>query len=39
MHLQFSPLHQRRLAKPRLPTIPGKSYRVEYSQDLTQNQW
>ena len=39
MHLQLSPLRHRRLAKPRLPTVPGKTYRVEYSEDLTQNQW
>ena len=39
MHLQLSPLRHRRLAKPRLPTVPGKTYRVEYSEDLTQNRW
>ena len=39
MRLQLSPLRHRRLAKPRLPAVPGKSYRVEYSEDLTQNQW
>ncbi len=39
IHLQWSPLRHRRLAKPRLPTVPGKTYRVEYSEDLTQNHW
>ena len=48
MHLQWSPLRHRRLAKPRLPTVPGnpfdcaqgiRTYRVEYSEDLTQNRW
>ena len=37
MHLQWSPLRQRRLAKPRLATVPGKTCRVEHSEDLTQN--
>ena len=39
MRLRLSPLRHRRLAKPRLPTVAGKTYRVEYSEDLTQNQW
>ena len=39
MHLQWSPLRHRRLAKPRLPTVLGKTYRVEYSEDLSKNQW
>ena len=39
MRLQLSPLRHRRLAKPRLPTVPGKTYRVEYSEDLSKNQW
>ena len=30
MHLQLSPLR---------PTVPGKTYRAEYSEDLTQNRW
>ena len=38
-HLQWSPLRHRLLAKPRLPTVPGKTCRVEYSEDLTKNQW
>ncbi len=33
--LQLSPLRHRRLAKPRLPTQPGKTYRIEYTEDLT----
>ncbi len=37
--LQLSPLRHRRLAKPRLPTQPGKTYRIEYTDDLTTNQW
>ncbi len=37
--LQLSPLRHRRLAKPRLPTQPGKTYRLEYTEDLTTNQW
>ncbi|MEO7318788.1 MAG: hypothetical protein ABIZ56_07345 [Chthoniobacteraceae bacterium] len=32
-------MRHRRLAKPRLPTVPSKTYRVAYSEDLTQNQW
>ena len=39
MQMQLSPLRHRRLAKPRLPTLPGKTYRLEYTDDLTTNQW
>ena len=37
--MQLSPLRHRRLAKPRLPTLPGKTYRLEYTDDLTTHQW
>ena len=37
--MQLSPLRHRRLAKPRLPTLTGKTYRLEYTDDLTSNQW
>ena len=39
LHLSLSPLRHRRLAKPRLPTVAGQTYRVEYCEDLSQNQW
>ena len=46
--MQLSPLRHRRLAKPRLPTLTGnpfdfaqgtRTYRLEYTDDLTANQW
>ena len=57
--MQLSPLRHRRLAKPRLPTLTGKTwrkmgkaetgkrkgcspyrtYRIEYTDDLTTHQW
>ena len=37
--MQLSPLRHRRLAKPRLPTLTDKTYRIEYTDDLTSNQW
>ena len=39
MQRQWSPLRHRRLAKPRLPTLPGKTYRLEYTDDLTTHLW
>ena len=39
MQGQLSPLRHRRLAKPRLPTRTGKTYRLEYTDDLTTNHW
>ena len=48
MQMQLSPLRHRRLAKPRLPTLTGnpfdfaqgtRTYRIEYTDDLTSNQW
>ena len=39
MQRQWSPLRHRRLAKPRLPTLTGKTYRLEYTDDLTSNHW
>ena len=39
MQRQLSPLRQRRLAKPRLPTLTGKTYRIDYTDDLTSHQW
>ena len=39
MQRQLSSLRHRRLAKPRLPTLTGKTYRLEYTDDLTTHQW
>ena len=39
MQMQLSPLRQRRLAKPRLPTLTGKTYRIDDTDDLTSHQW